>query len=120
MNQRRPMGALEAEVLRFLWARPNPATPAEVCDGMNTDLAYTTILTILTRLWEKELVDRVRSGRAYAYQPSISESEYAARRMAAVLEGTSDREGALSTFVGALSKREAKLLRRLVGEQPSS
>lgn len=116
VEQRRPMGALEAEVLRFLWASEDAVTPAEVCEGLDTDLAYTTIMTILTRLWEKGLVDRTRAGRAYAYRPLLTESEYAAQRMSAVLEATDDREGALSTFIGSLSKREARLLRRLVAE----
>jgi predicted transcriptional regulator len=118
VDQRRPMGSLEADVLRYLWSCDTAVTPAEVCDGLETDLAYTTIMTILTRLWEKDLVDRTRTGRAYAYRPTLTESEYAARRMSAVLEATDDREGALSTFIGSLSKREARLLRRLVGDQP--
>lgn len=115
-DKRRPMGSLETEVLRFLWSSPEAMTPAEVCEGLETDLAYTTIMTILTRLWEKGLVERTRSGRAYAYRPVVTESEHAAQRMAAVLEGTQDREGALSTFIGSLSKREARVLRKLIND----
>ncbi len=115
-EQRRPMGSLEADVLRCLWAHDSGLTPAEVGEWLGTDLAYTTIMTILTRLWDKGVVDRERSGRAYAYRPTVTESEYAARRMEAVLAATGDREGALSTFVGSLSRREARIVRRLMGQ----
>jgi predicted transcriptional regulator len=116
-EQRRPMGSLEAEVLRLLWTQDSALTPAEVCEGLDTDLAYTTITTILTRLSEKGLVKRERSGRGYVYQPTLTESEHAAHRMEAVLATTEDREGALSTFVGSLSRRDARIVRRLMGEQ---
>lgn len=114
--QRRPMGALETDVLRCLWASESALTPADVCETLGTGLAYTTVMTILTRLWDKGLVERDRPGRAYAYRPTVSESEYAARRMEAVLAATEDREAALSTFVGSLSRREARMVRRLMGE----
>jgi predicted transcriptional regulator len=110
------MGALETDVLRVLWASDRPLTPADVGDALGTDLAYTTVMTILTRLWDKGLVERERSGRAYAYRPLVTESEHAARRMQAVLAATEDREAALSTFVGSLSRREARMVRKLMGD----
>lgn len=115
-NQRRPMGSLEADVLRCLWATDDALTPADVCRQLNTDLAYTTIMTILTRLWDKGLVGRERSGRAFRYRPILTESEYAARRMEAALATTEDREAALSTFVGSLSRREVRMVRKLMGD----
>lgn len=110
------MGALEAEILARLWAASDPLTPAEVSEAMADPPAYTTVMTILTRLWKKDLVDRKSRGRAYAYRPLISEAEYAARKMRAGLEAASNREAALSHFVGALSKREERVLRRIVSE----
>ena len=67
MAERRPMGALEAEVLDVLWHADGPVTPADVRTAMGTDLAYTTVMTILVRLWEKGLTERTKQGRAYAY-----------------------------------------------------
>ena len=46
---------------------------------MGGDLAYTTIETILNRLHSKELADRERVGRAFAYSPRFTEAELAAR-----------------------------------------
>ena len=53
-------------MLAHLWGKGSPATPGEVQDAVGRDLAYTTIMTILTRLWHKGLVERHRDGRAYA------------------------------------------------------
>lgn len=108
------MGALEHEVLSELWALGKPATPAVVLDALATDLAYTTVMTILTRLWQKGLVTRKRSGRAYAYTPSLSEAELTARRMRTTLAAASDQKAALGRFVGSLSAREARTLRTLL------
>jgi predicted transcriptional regulator len=114
------MGALEHEVLSELWALSKPATPAVVLDALGVDLAYTTVMTILTRLWQKGLVTRKRSGRAYAYSPAFSEAELTARRMRATLATASDQKAALSRFVGSLSAREARTMRALLkgGDRP--
>jgi predicted transcriptional regulator len=113
---RREMGELEADILAQLWAAPDSMIPAEVRAAMGNTLAYTTVLTILTRLWQKGLVVRDHRGRAYAYSPAFSEAELAARRMRAALDRTRDREAALSRFVGTLSKRDERALRRVLIE----
>lgn len=110
------MGALENIVLSCLWRAKGALTPGEVVEAIDDPPAYTTIMTILTRLWNKGLVERESRGRAYAYRPLVGESELAARRMRATLEATSDRQGALSHFVGTLSKREERALRKILDD----
>src|SRR4029079_4311572 len=114
MTERREMGALEHEGLSELWGLGEPATPAVVLDALGSDLAYTTVMTILTRLWQKGLVTRKRSGRAYAYSPALTEAELTARRMRATRASASDQKAALSRFVGSLSAREARTLRAVL------
>lgn len=111
---RRPDGALELEVLSVLWRSPRPLTPAEVRAQLAGDLAYTTVMTVLGRLHDKGIVTRTERGRAYAYTAALTESQLTARRMSDVLAGAHDRAGALSGFVGNLSKRDAALLRRAI------
>lgn len=110
------MGSLEREVLSRLWAATGPLTPGEVAAGMVSPPAYTTVMTILTRLWRKSLVTREPRGRAFAYTPLVTEGEYAAAQMRASLEAASNREEALSHFVGTLTKREEHALRRVIAE----
>lgn len=116
MAERRGMGALEAEVLGHLWAIGAPASPGEVLEAMGGELAYSSVMTILVRLWKKGLADRERRGRAYVYRPVMSEAELIASRMRATLDRTHDREAALSQFVGTLTKRDERALRRILGD----
>lgn len=116
MTDRREMGALEAEVLAQLWAASEPMTPGAVLEAMDEDLAYTTVMTILTRLWKKGLVERTSVGRAFGYRPIVTEAELTARKMRANLDRAADREAALSRFVGTLSKRDERALRRILGQ----
>jgi len=116
MADRRPMGSLEAQVLGVLWRAEGPVTPAEVREALHSDLAYTTVMTILSRLWQKGLAERMKQGRAFAYGPVMSESDLAATRMRAALTATSDRTATMSRFVEGLNKREAAALRALLDE----
>lgn len=116
MTDRRPMGSLEAEVLDVLWRADGPLTPAEVSDALGADLAYTTVMTILSRLWRKGLAARAKRGRAFAYSARVSEPDLAATRMRAVLTGTTDRTATMSRFVERLDPREAAALRALLDE----
>ena len=116
MEQRRPMGSLEAEVLAELWAHPDGATPAVILNGLGGQLAYTTVMTVLTRLWEKGLATRERQGRAYLYSAAVSEAALAAGRMSAALDRAHDRRATLSRFVVGLSKKDERLLRRILQE----
>lgn len=115
MADRREMGALEAEVLAHLWGTDDAMTPADVREAMGDELAYTTVMTIMARLWKKGLVERERRGRAFAYRPVLSEADLTARRMQATLDRAADRNAALTTFIGNLSKRDERLLKRMLG-----
>lgn len=106
------MGSLEADVLRYLWNAAEPATPGQVNEALGGEVANTTVMTVLTRLWRKGLVDRERNGRAFAYRPLVSEADYAGQRMGDALGRAQDREAVLSRFVDTLSARDAKALRR--------
>lgn len=113
---RRPAGALEAEVLAALWVAGRPLTPAEVRAELGDELAYTTVMTTLARLYEKGAVSRERAGRAFAYSPVQDRAGAAATRMADLLGTEPDREAVLARFVGELSAEDERLLAELLGE----
>src|SRR3546814_19792102 len=104
MSKKLPSGELENQVLEILWSQGRPMTPRDVHDILSADrtLAYTTALTILVRLWEKGLVDRERSGRAFAYRPVPSREGRAALRMCEVLAPAGDTPAPPSPFCEAL------------------
>lgn len=114
---RRAAGELEAAALAVLQAAGSPLTPGQVLDGLGGGLAYTTVVTILSRLHAKGVLTRLRSGRAYSYAPVADEPGLAARRMRGVLDAEADREAVLARFVCGLSPADEELLRRMLGDQ---
>ncbi|WP_328885463.1 BlaI/MecI/CopY family transcriptional regulator [Streptomyces sp. NBC_00316] len=108
-------GKREAEVLAVLRAAQEPLTPRAVRERMDGDLSYSTVVTILTRLYEKDVLTRVAQGRAFAYAPATDEPGFAARRMRQAMEEVPDRETVLTRFVDDLSSGDEALLRRLLG-----
>jgi predicted transcriptional regulator len=113
---RRAAGTLEAAVLAVLQAAGEPLSPSEVREGIGGPLAYTTVVTILSRLHAKGVLDRHKSGRAYLYAPVTDQPGLAARRMARVLDAEADREAVLARFVSGLSDRDEELLRRMLAD----
>lgn len=111
---RRPDGALETDVLRALWNLQQPASASEVIDEMQTDLAYTSIATILGRLCDKGLAQRRRSGRAFRYEATSTEADVTGDRIRSVLAAAGDRETALAGFVKALDPGDAAVLSALL------
>jgi predicted transcriptional regulator len=111
---RRGAGELEAAVLEVLQRGGSALSPGEVRELIGGDLAYTTVVTILSRLHAKGVLDRHKSGRAYLYAPVADSPGLAARRMARVLDEEADREAVLARFVSVLSDRDEELRRRML------
>lgn len=101
--------------MAVLWAGDEPLSPRQVQARLDSDLAYTTVMTVLTRLWNKGVLDRRRVNRAYVYSPKFSEADLVAARMHDMLDKTSDPDAVLSRFVGILSDDEAVVLRDFLG-----
>ena len=59
----------------ILWT-VGEGTVQDVCDRLQRELAYTTVITTLNLLaTRKEVVAREKQGRAYVYRPLISREE---------------------------------------------
>ena len=117
----RSLGPLETKVMRVLWARPSQYVPVrEVLQRLGEELAYTTVMTVMARLYDKGLLRRQREGRAWSYRPSSSREAYAASTMAQALRTADNRTAALLHFVADLDPAEAAALRRLLdASEPS-
>lgn len=111
---RRAPGALEAEVLAVLWGAAEPLSPTEVQARLADDLAYTTVVTILTRLHDKGVATREKHGRSFRYHAVVDEAGLAARKMTKVLDSEPDRGSVLARFVTQLSESDEATLRALL------
>ena len=67
----RYLGGLQTEVMDVFWHHDS-ATVREALDTMNKrrrqKLAYTTVLTLVSRLWGRGLLNRTPEGRGFRYR----------------------------------------------------
>jgi predicted transcriptional regulator len=117
---RRIRGALEQQVLACLAVADGPLTAAEVQAELGNELAYTTILTTLSRLYAKRALTRVADGRAYRYAlaggTEGAAASVTAHRMMTLLDG-SNRAEVLSRFVAELEPDDEALLTGLLAKE---
>lgn len=121
------LGELERAVMDLLWEHPEAITantlrdllslrPASTTRTADTrSLAVTTVLTVLSRLEKKGLVERERSTRPHRYRAVTSRADHTAELMLEVLGSAPDREAVLARFIGTVSDGEAETLRKLLG-----
>jgi len=72
------LGPLEAEVMRVAWSAAKPLSVREMLgrlnDGRTPPLAYTTVMTVMARLAEKEILRRAMNGRGYLYEAAVPDA----------------------------------------------
>jgi predicted transcriptional regulator len=114
----RQAGALEREILACLAAHDEPMTVSEVQADLAGELAYTTVMTTLTRMFAKRALHREPRGRAYAYSlpggASVARASMAAFHMQRLLDAEDDRASVLEQFVAHLSPDDEQRLQQLL------
>jgi predicted transcriptional regulator len=111
-SRSRSSGELEALVMRALW-NTDAAMNARAIQATFEDPtpALTTLLTVLSRLEEKGLVEReAPSPRKVRFRAAVSSGEAHARQMIASLDDAPDRSGALLAFADTLSAEDVDLI----------
>ena len=111
------LGPLEQRVLDYLWRREDPATVREVKRDVGPQLAYTTLMTTLDRLFKKGLLDRQPDGRAFRYSARASREAFGASQLRSLLARFWSRGAAptplLSSLVEAVGEHDRELLPEL-------
>jgi predicted transcriptional regulator len=114
------LGELERSVMDLLWSSPDAATANDLRDRLAQygqeakDLAVTTVLTVLSRLEKKGLVERERGTRPHRYRAVSTREDHTAKLMHEALGTAPDREAVLARFIGSVTEAEAATLRRLL------
>ena len=107
------LGPLEERLLESLWTRGN-ATVRELIEAECHDLAYTTVMTTLDRLFKKKLLSREAEGRAFRYIPLVTREElhreFAGEAFRQLLNASPATALPLSYLVEIVSERDAQLL----------
>jgi predicted transcriptional regulator len=114
------LGPLEQRVLEAVWQRGS-ATVRELVESGRMDLAYTTLMTTLDRLFKKNLLSREAEGRAFRYSPRFTREELhreaAGEAFRQLLDASPASSLPLSYLVEIVTEHDAQLLddlRRLV------
>lgn len=103
----RRLGELEVEVLRHLWAAATPLTAKEVSARLpGPPRADTTVLTILARLADKGLVERVSDGRRNRYRATGDHDQLTAQAVDRLLTAATDRRAVLAHLLNELADPE--------------
>jgi predicted transcriptional regulator len=106
------LGPLEERLLEGLWKRGH-ATVRDLVEAACPDLAYTTVMTTLDRLFKKNLLSRELDGRAFRYALFTREElhrEVAGEAFRQLLDACPSSSLPLSYLVEVLSERDAQLL----------
>jgi predicted transcriptional regulator len=106
---RQVLGDLEAEIMECMWDLGN-ATVRDVheCLLERRDIAYTTVMTVMSRLAEKHMLERRQEGRAYVYAPAQSRDAFCTGVVRSVMHGLFGSAGqpVLAHFVANLSEED--------------
>lgn len=94
---------LEAEVLELLLDAERPLTVAEVQSALSgRPRAHTTVSTLLTRLAERGLVERLDARRPYTWRPADTREGLAVAALRQVLDRVEDPDAVVLGFLESL------------------
>lgn len=95
------LGELEQKIMDVIWKEDSPMRPVDVKDKLEGGFAYTTIMTILTRLFEKGILNRKLEGKVYKYWPKKKRESFLTKKLDALYEDLVSSYGdiAISRFM---------------------
>ncbi len=109
------MGTIQEKIMEILWDAKKPLKPAEVQEKLCGCQAYTTIMTILSRMVTKKLLKRKMDGKAYYYYPTKSKEIYIENNLKNIYGSLMNSYGemAIANFVDVIknNKDDMELLK---------
>ena len=93
----RYLGDQQAAVMELFWHRES-GTVREIATELNKTrtLAYTTVLTLVSRLWARGLLTRERDGRGFRYRNATSRDEFLGKLSDELIDRLFDDFGAVA------------------------
>lgn len=125
LNFGRALGPLELRIMEVVWRR-GPSNVRDVLRALATDdeteIAYTTVMTVMGNLADKGLLQASQVGRTYVYSAVVTRGEFIRKQVKSVLDTLLDgfTEPTLSYFVERLSASDPEQLaelERLIAEE---
>ena len=119
-REKEPLTKLELQIMQVIW-RLGPSNVNAVQTGLEQQLAYTTVQTMLNILQKKGKLKRRLRGRAYVYSATVTEEKalgHAVRDLVDRMFGGSSEELVMSLIKSKQldAKKIAELSKRLEKE----
>jgi predicted transcriptional regulator len=109
------LGPLERAVMEIVWDRDEEMSVRDLLEApVGEGHAYTTLMTVLDRLWRKGYLVRRKVGRAYVYRSRLTREQHVENLVTQVLAGAKDRSGALLGFVRGVDEEDLADLRKAI------
>ncbi|KKQ52354.1 hypothetical protein A2865_00310 [Candidatus Woesebacteria bacterium RIFCSPHIGHO2_01_FULL_39_17] len=103
------LGPLEQEVMDCIW-KEKEVTVSDIhaCLKKRRKIAYTTVMTIMTRLTEKGFLTRKMEGKAYIYSPKKTKEQTAKGVVKKIVNSLVDQYGheAVTAFTDELKRHK--------------
>ncbi|MBE0429675.1 MAG: BlaI/MecI/CopY family transcriptional regulator [Thermoleophilia bacterium] len=80
--------SVEAEIMRVVWDAAGPVTVRDVYEELRRrkKIAYTTTMTLMTKLAKKGFLNQDKSGTAYVYAANVTDAEVAGSMLDSIAE----------------------------------
>ena len=112
----RVFGDLEREVMDIIWSKKT-ITVRDVYETIKKkrQIAYTTVMTIMDRLFVKKLLKRRKVGKTYYYSADASKENFLERTSKSIIDGLVRDFGevAIAQFATTIDKVDPKKLKML-------
>jgi predicted transcriptional regulator len=99
------LGSLEQDIMNVLWEKDSLRS-SEIKKILGDKYAYTTIVTSLNRLSDKELIQKLKDGKTTIYNVNVSKKAFVNSRVKRLFKSLVDNYGelAISQFVDTLKE----------------
>ncbi|PCI24245.1 CopY family transcriptional regulator [Candidatus Peregrinibacteria bacterium] len=102
------LGTLEEKIMNILWKSTVALKPREVLEKLEKSSAYTTIMTVMSRLYQKEYLEREKKGNSFYYTAKKSQKDFLSKNVKEVFRNLVETHGNLiiSEFVESIKDQK--------------
>lgn len=112
------LGPLESEIMEYVWSE-GKVYVRDVHEALNSgeekSLAYTTVMTTMSRLAKKSILKTYKEGNAYAYEAALDRGGFLNNAVGEVVDGLMDdfSEPAIAHFVEKIKQVDPQKIKEL-------
>ncbi len=111
------LGNLESEIMDVIWSMESEVNVRDVYEELASrrSIAYTTVMTIMVRLAEKNILSKRKDGNTMYFTPAFTRDEFTNNVVGDVLDSLMEdfAEATMAHFLARVNKKDKKTIERL-------